>query len=148
VRQLFEPVLIEEDARARALSGATAAARPVFEPVGVDGEEPTGNPSFASLHGLYWLSVNMSAERPLLVSVDDLQWCDGASLGFLAYLARRLEGLPVLVACSVRSSEPGSGSAALGAGRLGQASRPLVSIRRSIISPSMPDGHRRASRQP
>ena len=67
-----------------------------------------GDVSFAVLHGLYWLTVNLSAERPLLLAVDDLQWCDHPSLRFLAYLARRLDGLPVLVACGVRSSEPES----------------------------------------
>ena len=41
--------------------------------------------------------MNLSAEAPLLLAVDDLHWCDRASLRFLAYLTRRLEGLPVLV---------------------------------------------------
>ncbi len=50
------------------------------------------------LHGLYWLTVNLTAEGPLLLSIDDVQWCDTASLRFLAYLVKRIEGLPVLVA--------------------------------------------------
>ncbi len=114
VRQLFEPVLVDEDDRVWAFSGAATAAQAVFELVGGDGEEPAADPSFASLHGLYWLCVNLSARRPLLVSVDDLQWCDRASLRFLAYFVRRLDGLPVLVACSVRTSEHGTEPATLG----------------------------------
>ena len=65
------------------------------------------------LHGLYWLTVNASSERPLVLAVDDLHWCDHPSLRFLAYLARRLEGLPVLVACGLRPSEPGVDTALL-----------------------------------
>ena len=131
VRQLFEPVLVDEEARGRALAGAAVAAEPVFELKG-DGGEVAGDPSFALLHGLYWLTVNLSADRPLLVAVDDLQWCDRASLRFLAYLVRRLEGLPVLGAISVRSSEPGPESAALGE----IASYPLtVSIQPRPLSP-------------
>jgi hypothetical protein len=112
VRQLFEPVLVDEEARARALAGAAGAARVVFELKG-DGER-AADPSFASLHGLYWLTVNLTVESPLLLAVDDLHWCDRASLRFLAYLVHRLEGLPVLLACSARRSEPGVESAVLG----------------------------------
>src|SRR5918994_198993 len=49
-------------------------------------------PSLAVLPGLFWLTVNLSAERPLLLSIDDLHWCDHPSLRFLAYLVRRLDG--------------------------------------------------------
>ena len=42
--------------------------------------------------------LNLAADRPLVLAVDDLHWCDRPSLRFLAYLTRRLEGLPVLLA--------------------------------------------------
>ena len=61
--------------------------------------------SFAVLHGLYWLAVNLTAEGPLLLAVDDVQWCDGASLRFLAYLVAPARGLPVLVVGTVRTGE-------------------------------------------
>ena len=73
----------------------------MFEPLerrAADG----GDASFAALHGLYWLTVNLAGGRPLLLAIDDLHWADRPSLRFLAYLARRLEGLPVLVAASLR----------------------------------------------
>jgi DNA-binding CsgD family transcriptional regulator len=111
VRQLFEPLLVEDGTREAALAGAAGGAVPVFES---DDDEGEGDPSFALLHGLYWLTVNLSADRPLLVVVDDLHWCDRASLRFIAYLTRRLEGLPVLTALSVRSSEPEVESLAFG----------------------------------
>jgi DNA-binding CsgD family transcriptional regulator len=105
VRQLFEPLLFAPDARERLLADAAAAAGAVFEHAG---DEEHGSASFATLHGLYWLASNVAAEQPLLLSVDDLHWCDRPSLRFLAFLARRLEGLPVLVAGSLRPSEPGA----------------------------------------
>jgi len=58
--------------------------------------------------------LNLSAEQPLLLSVDDLHWCDRASLRFLAYLARRLEDVPVLLVGSLRPSEPGADAVLLG----------------------------------
>ena len=42
-----------------------------------------------------------------MLAVDDLHWCDRASLSFLAYLAGRLEGQPILVATTLRSTDPG-----------------------------------------
>ena len=42
--------------------------------------------------------------------IDDLHWCDPASLRFVAYLERRLEGLQVCVAAAARTSERPSDS--------------------------------------
>ena len=60
-----------------------------------------------SLHGLFWLMLNLAADRPLVLAIDDLHWCDRPSLRFLAYLTRRLEGLPVLLA--VTAAHDGAG---------------------------------------
>jgi len=106
VRQLFEPVLVDEELRARAFAGAAAPARPVFEAF-EDAGEAQPDASFAVLHGLFWLTVNLAGERSLLLAFDDLHWCDHPSLRFLAYLVRRLEGLPVLAVAGLRPSEPG-----------------------------------------
>jgi DNA-binding SARP family transcriptional activator len=100
VRQLFEPMLVDPAERERLLSGAAASARGVFEEV-----EQRADGSFAVLHGLYWLTVNLAADGPLVLAVDDLQWCDSGSLRFLAYLARRLDSLPVLLVGTVRTGE-------------------------------------------
>ena len=50
----------------------------------------------------------MAADGPLLLSVDDLHWCDRPSLRFLAYLVRRLEDMPALIGATLRSTDPGT----------------------------------------
>jgi DNA-binding CsgD family transcriptional regulator len=126
VRQLFEPPLTDPDVRARALTGAASAAAAIFEapPNGGNAPEDAG---FATLHGLYWLTLNLSAERPLLLAIDDLHWCDPPSLRFVAYLARRLEELPVLVSATARAGEQGADAtllAEIAADRLTTSVRP------------------------
>ena len=85
------------------LEGAAATAREVFDgpASGASGEES----SFAILHGLYRLTVNLAEQAPLLLLVDDLQWCDEPSLRWLCYLVRRLDGLRVTLVCGVRPFE-------------------------------------------
>jgi DNA-binding CsgD family transcriptional regulator/tetratricopeptide (TPR) repeat protein len=105
VRQLFEPIVASEDGKA-ALSGAAEPAGSVFDAPGTqDGGEGS---SFATLHGLWWLALNLASEGRLLLAVDDLHWCDRPSLRFLAYLVRRLEGVPIVVGATLRSTEPGT----------------------------------------
>lgn len=60
---------------------------------------------FAALRGLCEVTTKLADDAPFVLCVDDIQWCDEASLQFLAYLVRRLEGLPVLVVLAVRSGE-------------------------------------------
>jgi DNA-binding CsgD family transcriptional regulator len=112
VRQLFEPVLATPEDRERRYSGAAAAAAAVFGAPGLD--EPAEDASFAALHGLYWLALNLAAERPLALAVDDVQWSDVPSLRFLAYLVRRLEGQPIMVTTGLRTAEPGTDTVLIG----------------------------------
>jgi DNA-binding CsgD family transcriptional regulator len=110
VRQLFEPVVLgaQPAERARLMSGAAALAATLF-----DFEAPdavSADPSYGVLHGLFWLTANLAENEPLLLTVDDLHWCDAPSLRFFAYLARRLDGLPILLLASRRPSEPGAAS--------------------------------------
>jgi DNA-binding CsgD family transcriptional regulator len=109
VRQLFGPVLggISPRAREELLSGAAALAAPLF-----DDEHPAAalripdDAAYPALHGLHWLTVNLAARRPVLIAVDDVHWGDLDSLRFLAYVARRIEELPVLVAVAARPGQP------------------------------------------
>jgi DNA-binding SARP family transcriptional activator len=105
-RQLFEPELITPRRRTELLGGAATSAEGVFDPLAMEhgDAEPTSG-SFAVLHGLYWLAVNLTRTGPLLLAVDDVQWCDRASLRYLGYLVRRLEAVPVLLVGTVRTGE-------------------------------------------
>jgi DNA-binding CsgD family transcriptional regulator len=110
VRQLFESELATPERREALLAGAAAPAAAVFGEPATDVE----GASFASLHGLYWLVLNLVEDGALLLAVDDLHWCDRPSLSFLAYLSRRLEGQPLLLLTGLREAEPGTDAALLG----------------------------------
>jgi DNA-binding CsgD family transcriptional regulator len=112
VRQLFEALLTDPGQRAAVLAGAATAAEAVFG-VAAPGDSGPESGSFATLHGLYWLSLNLAEQQPLLLAVDDIQWADRESLRFLAYLTHRLDGERILVAATRRSSDPGTDPALL-----------------------------------
>ena len=109
VRQLFESRLARAASREREalLDGAAILAAPVVGAAGsarphrhhgLLGDDPTA----AALHGLYWLTANLAAARPVMLSIDDVHWADAASLRFVAYLARRVSELPVLLVTATR----------------------------------------------
>jgi DNA-binding CsgD family transcriptional regulator len=54
---------------------------------------------------LRWLS-EIAASRPVLIALDDMHWADPDSLELFGFLCRRLRGLPVLVAGTLRSEPP------------------------------------------
>jgi predicted ATPase len=93
VRQLLEPVVSREPDGTGLFAGGAGPAARLFDP----GERWSRDQDvgFEALHSLYWLMVNIADRAPVLVLVDDCQWADRDSLRFLAYLAQRIEGLPV-----------------------------------------------------
>ncbi|WP_414503984.1 ATP-binding protein [Streptomyces sp. NEAU-L66] len=117
VRQLFEPVLatLDEPQLTRLLSGSarTAAQALSGEKLPGDALLPTEDMSYAVLHGLYWFTCNLAAEAPLVIVVDDAHCADMASLRFLTHLARRIEGLPVLLVLSQRTGDEATDAALL-----------------------------------
>jgi predicted ATPase len=60
---------------------------------------------FEVLRGLCDVTTDLAQDAPFVLCVDDVQWCDEASLELLAYVVRRLEGLHVLVVLAVRTGE-------------------------------------------
>ena len=130
VRQLLERRLTGAGAHERAslLVGPAAAAGQLL--LGSAVERSAGDTSFAVLHGLYWLTANLSAAQPLLLVVDDAHWADEPSLRWLTYLARRMEGLSVALLVAFRPCDPASASASLLALR---AEAPVI-LRPTLLS--------------
>ena len=95
VRQLFE----REYAANATREGASGLAAGILEPA----EPSIAAEAGTALHGLYWFVDELARERPLLLVVDDVQWCDEASLLALGYIARRLDDLPVLLVVAARA---------------------------------------------
>src|SRR5688572_11679100 len=113
VRQLFERPLLEADAgeRDRWLAGAAALAADVLTGAPQAAVAPApgpspGDPGYAWQHGLYWLASNLAADSPLVLVVDDLQWCDRPSARALAFIVRRLEGQPLALILATRPLDP------------------------------------------
>ena len=57
------------------------------------------------LHAIAALLERLAQDRPLLLIIEDLHWCDDASLDLLFYLARRLARERVLLLLTYRSDE-------------------------------------------
>ncbi len=107
-RQLFEPVRRElgEDAWAELSGGAARFATRALDERALEAADLGDDPSFATLHGLYWLTANLALEGPLVIAVDDAQWADRPSLRYLCHLIRRLDGVAASVVSVVRSGDP------------------------------------------
>lgn len=110
LRSLLERPLAElaTEETETVLAGSAQSAGSLF---GLDpGPTDPGSPDFALAlqHGLYWLALNLAALQPLLIILDDAHWADRASLHWLAYLTRRIEGAPLGVAVASRPMEPGA----------------------------------------
>ncbi len=106
VRQLFEPYLasLGQDERDEVMAGTAGLADRLFGDDELTGAA-SGDVSFAVLHGLYWLAANLAARQPTAIVIDDLHWTDAPTLRWLSYLARRLEGVPLLVVLGLRPPE-------------------------------------------
>ena len=105
-RQLLEPLLqgATSSARDEPLAGAAGATRPP----GLDCDSAvTADARFQSLQRLFRLTAKIAATKPLIVAIDDLQWCDAGSLHWVAYLGRRVEDLPVVLVVGVHAEYPG-----------------------------------------
>jgi DNA-binding CsgD family transcriptional regulator len=105
VLQLFEARLrgMSEGELDKALAGSAGLCGPLF---GLGEGSQAGE--IPLLHGTFWLSANLTEERPLMLAVDDAHWCDQSSLRFLLYLAQRIDELPMVIVLAARPAEPGA----------------------------------------
>ena len=99
VLDLFSPILRTEADRRQRLTGLAAGAAPIFAS---GAGRATPSDPLALVHGLYWLTVELAEERPLIIAVDDVPWADEASLRFLSYLAHRIRDLPIALLLTFR----------------------------------------------
>jgi class 3 adenylate cyclase/DNA-binding CsgD family transcriptional regulator len=106
VRQLFESALAREDhdRRDALFMDAASHASRLFRD-DVESTQASEDVAFSVLHGLYWLTLNLTESQPLVITIDDLQWGDAPSLRWIAYLAHRLDEHAVCVIATVRPVE-------------------------------------------
>ena len=107
-RQLFARPIQDasRDLRAELVAEPAGLAAPLLG-IGEQLDRPLSPVETGDLfRALYWLTVRLADQRPLLLAVDDLHLADPASLGFIAYLAGRVEDSPVVVLVAQRSGEP------------------------------------------
>jgi DNA-binding CsgD family transcriptional regulator len=153
VRELFEPEIAKVNSKGRAelLVGPAGLAGAIL---GGEGEganpAPTATDLSSVLYGLYWLCSNLAERRPLLLAVDDGHLADGPSTRFLAYLAHRIDGLPVLLAVARRTGEAGGAEPLLDAIRAERATtvirpQPLsrdatgILVKRDLVDDAEPE---------
>lgn len=103
VRGLFEPLRLTEDGAESSplLSGSARLALPALLPNRTDETGPTD--TYAVMHGLHWLTAGLSTDGLVVLAIDDVQWCDEASLRWLGFLLRRAEDLPLMVLMTQRT---------------------------------------------
>jgi DNA-binding NarL/FixJ family response regulator len=108
VRGLLAPALGEAAAAATGVPAAAPAdaAAATTRVLGAapampaDAEEAAG-----VVHELYALTASLAQRAPRALLVDDAQWADAASVRFLLYLARRVDGLALALVLGVRAGE-------------------------------------------
>ncbi|CRK59807.1 putative regulatory protein [Alloactinosynnema sp. L-07] len=108
IRQLVERSVSRYSGGTRAaiLAGPSGAALDALDAAAAD---PSEAELARALHALWWVAVDLSSTRPLLITVDDAQWADVPSLRFLDYLSRRIADLPIALVVATRPLEANSG---------------------------------------
>ncbi len=108
VRQTADSVALDKspEERSALFTGAARLALPILDPASA---EDTDNPElmYQRLHGLYWLTANLARERPLLITIDDAQWADEASMAAERFLSLRIADLPMVLLLGVRTVDVG-----------------------------------------
>jgi|GEM_PF-352655 len=89
----------------------TIALAPLLPELGRDGGGGDRDHLFEGVAN--FLRDSARDRAPLLVVLDDLQWLDEASAALLHFVARAVEGRPLLIACAARPGEMGDNPAVL-----------------------------------
>ena len=99
--RMIAPILLAEIA---ALAPAVAARLAELPPLSVDFPEARQARLF---HALVQLFDALAQDQQLILTIDNIQWADDASLQFLHFLARQIAGRPMLLLCAYRDEELG-----------------------------------------
>jgi DNA-binding CsgD family transcriptional regulator len=94
--------LAEAPERVRSLAGAREGLL-----------EPGDAGDLTMSHGLFTAIARAAETRLMLLAIDDLHWCDVASLEFVLYVLHRLDELPVALVMTRRPAEGGESAEAL-----------------------------------
>ena len=100
--RMIAPILLAEIA---SLAPAMAARLVDLPPLSVDFPEARQARLFNALVQLF---DALAQDRRLMLTIDNIQWADDASLQFLHFLARQVAGRPMLLVCAYRDTELGS----------------------------------------
>ncbi|MFB9909607.1 helix-turn-helix transcriptional regulator [Allokutzneria oryzae] len=108
VRQLVERSVSRYtgEIRERILAGPSGDALAALDAAAAD---PSEAELARTLHALWWVAVDLSSTRPLLITVDDAHWADLSSLQFLVYLSRRIADLPIALVVATRPPAENTG---------------------------------------
>uniref|UniRef100_UPI0015F06084 AAA family ATPase n=1 Tax=Amycolatopsis pittospori TaxID=2749434 RepID=UPI0015F06084 len=108
VRQMVERSVsrYSGETREKILAGPSGAALRALDGAASD---PSEAELARTLHALWWVAVDLSSTRPLLITVDDAQWADHSSLQFLVYLSRRIADLPITLVVATRPPAENAG---------------------------------------
>jgi predicted ATPase len=105
VRQSADSVALDKspEERSALFTGAARLALPILDP---GNAEDSDSPElmYQRLHGLYWLTANLARERPLVITIDDAQWADEASMAAERFLSLRIADLPMVLLLAVRTA--------------------------------------------
>ena len=90
----------------RSARSCSTARRGVGRHAAARGHAPSTTRRCASPTACCGCARRSPSERPLALVIDDAQWADRSSLEVLAYLARRIDDLPLLIAVAARVDDP------------------------------------------
>lgn len=101
--QLLRSVLVEAPAGQRRSLSAAAPQRVLSlgQPA-AEGTEPGEEDHMAVSHGVFTVLATALESSSGLLAIDDLHWCDNASVELLLYLLHRLDELPLAVVMTRR----------------------------------------------
>ncbi|SDM74673.1 helix-turn-helix transcriptional regulator [Allokutzneria albata] len=108
VRQMVERSVsrYNGEIRERILAGPSGDALAALDAAEAD---PSEAELARTLHSLWWVAVDLSSTRPLLITVDDAHWADLSSAQFLVYLSRRIADLPIALVVATRPPAENTG---------------------------------------